>query len=119
MKFSYYESATGKVLATGSAPDTEEVLPRGPGEGVIFKYANPQLHYVDVTSGERRDKHEITATLSGLTLSGLPIPATVTIEGVPYLVEDGTAELSFNLPGTYQVKCEALHHLPKTLEVTV
>lgn len=118
MKFSYYDSMTGNVLATGSAPDTEEVRPRGPSERVIFEYANPELHYVDVATGERRDKHEITATLSGLTLSGLPLPATVTIEGVPYEVSDGTAELSFNLPGTYQVKVEALHCRPKTFEVT-
>ena len=118
MKFTVYSASTGKILRTGECSPYDLLLQaRNTSECAIGKEANDATQYI--LNGEVTDKHEITATLSGLVISGLPIPVTVTIERVRYEVVDGTVELSFNFPGAYKVLCEALHYLPKTFEVTV
>lgn len=117
MKFLVYDNATGHILRTGCCPDDHLGMQASAGETAIEGEADDAMHYI--RDGLVTDKMAIAATLSGTTISGLPIPATVTVEGVRYDVTDGVAELSFNLPGTYQVKVEALHYLPKTFEITV
>lgn len=83
----------------------------GEGEQVIDK---PEM-------AATLDKSQIVAVTEYATISGLPIPATVTISGngansrTP--VDDG--DLSFSLPvvGTYSILCEAGVTLPKTFSV--
>jgi formylmethanofuran dehydrogenase subunit C len=108
--------ADGVILRYGEVPEFMFGLQAQDGEVVIEGTANDALQYV--LDGAVVAKHNITASLFGTTLSGLPVPCVVEIEGTKYEVADGSAELSFSLPGTYQVKVEARHHLPKTFEVT-
>lgn len=41
-----------------------------------------------------------------LTISNLPIPVEVTIDGVPYIVEDGSLEFSADVVGTYRIEID-------------
>lgn len=70
-----------------------------------------------VSGGSVLDRPENTATLSGLTLLNVPIPSTIQIGNQFYECTDGTAELAFNLPGTYKVKVISWPHLPKEFTV--
>ncbi len=116
MRYVVYDAA-GAIKRTGEVPESMLALQAHNGEFVVEGVADDTLHYI--LNGAVTDKMEITAMLSGTTISGLPTPATITIERARYDVIDGVAELSFNLPGTYSVLCEAMHHLPKTIQVTV
>ncbi len=121
MKYLVYD-ADGNILRKGVCQDSDFLLQARGGQAVIadvYDDTDDAKHFIDIATSKRVDKQQITATLSGATISGLPIPATITIQGVKYDVADGTANLSFNLPGTYSVLCEALHYFPKTFEVTV
>ena len=54
----------------------------------------------------------------GTTVDNLPIPTTVTTNGNSYTITDGSAELSFSLPGTYKVYLSSFPYQDKVVEVT-
>lgn len=58
-------------------------------------------HYV--LDGEVALRPANPAALAGMVLSGLPIPSTVTINGITYGVDDGTLEMSFPRAGSYSI----------------
>jgi len=57
-------------------------------------------------------------SISGTTISNLPIPTTVRTNGSSYTIDDGSAELSFSLPGTYKVYLSSFPYQDKIVEVT-
>lgn len=61
-----------------------------------------------IRDGAARPKQEMSPTVSGLTVTGLPIPCTAIVEGLSYTVTDGEFEFSSNLPGPYAVLFRAL-----------
>jgi hypothetical protein len=92
---------------------------------------NAEAVYVDLSTEppSARDKPPITPTVTGLTVTGLPIPCTVTVAdaglpdlhgvGTEYEVTDGAVDFSATLPGTYRLTFRALHHLPASVVLTV
>lgn len=60
-------------------------------------------HNKYVSNGQVLDRPENPTTLSGLTLSNVPVPSTIKISGQFYEVTESIVELEFNLPGTYKV----------------
>lgn len=56
--------------------------------------------------------------LEGTTLSQLPVPAELHIDGVAYALEAPTVTLEFPLPGTYTLRVVAFPYLDWTGEVT-
>jgi len=53
------------------------------------------------------ERPEMLLVVEGLTISGVPAGASVTIENGPVCIADGTEiELSFNAPGTFNVSIE-------------
>lgn len=70
-----------------------------------------------VSDGVVLDRPDNTAALSGLTLLNVPVPSTIRIGNQFYECDDGTAELAFNLPGTYTVKVISWPHLDKEFTV--
>src|SRR3546814_17132990 len=42
------------------------------------------------------------AQLQGLQMTGIPVPAVLTINGQPYEVADSIVDLEFDQPGTYR-----------------
>lgn len=58
-------------------------------------------------------------TLDGMTLKNLPIPSTITIDGVAYECTDEEAELEFVYPSTYTVVVTSKFYKSLTFKVTV
>ena len=117
MNFAVY-NADGVILRYGSCPPDHARLQPDRDQFVFEGEASDALHYIDIATGERRDKFQFSAALSGLALSGLPIPCTLRFEDQVVAVADGVANLSFTLPGTHTVRVEALHYIPRDYEVT-
>jgi len=68
---------------------------------------------VYVVNGEVLPQPENPTTLTGTTLTGVPVPATVYINDTSYETTEAVVELGFDLPGTYTVKVVAWPHLDK------
>lgn len=72
---------------------------------------NPNSLYLDTSTGRigprpspTFDRVRIPADgLTAATMTDLPRPCAVTINGQTYTVEDGQLELTFSTPGTYRV----------------
>jgi len=118
---------TGVILRTGVCPEDSFLLQATePNSYVIEGTANDVLQWVD--NGVVRDKEEVSAIISTLTLEangidsinilGLPIPCTIKIDDNVYEVEDGEFEFTTDLPGIYKIKAESFLYLPKKWEVT-
>ncbi len=60
---------------------------------------------------------ENPASLSGFTLTSVPVPAKVHINQDVYETNESTVELSFGQPGTYKVKVESWPYLDKEFSV--
>lgn len=123
--YAVYDPATGKIRRAGSCVESDlPVIDAKAAESghAAIERADPTHHdgnaYVDLT-GEPTvtARPDMPATIDGLTISGIPAGAVLTIEGVDYTVDDGEAELSFTLPGTYQVKLSLWPYLDKVFEV--
>ena len=71
-----------------------------------------------VVNGEVVPRPTFSESISGTTISNLPIPTTITTNGNSYTITDGSAELSFSLPGTYKVYLSSFPYQDKVVEVT-
>lgn len=72
---------------------------------------------VYVLNGEVVPRPENPTTISGLTLSNVPVPAQVVIDTTVYETNVSTVELAFDYPGTHTVKVIAWPHLDKEFQV--
>jgi hypothetical protein len=70
-----------------------------------------------VVDGQAVERGTFPVTIDGHTLRHLPVPCTVEIEGVVYIVEDGVAELEFVHPGPYAVKLSAVAFMDRVVEI--
>ena len=114
-----YNKTDGRILRTVEC--TPNLLP--------YQYDEELENYLEIYSTVDDSKfyvHEsniierptFSESITGTTVSNLPIPTTVVANGVSYLVDDGEAELSFSLPGTYQIKLSSFPYQDKLIEVT-
>jgi hypothetical protein len=111
---SFYDS-TGKI--TGMASAQPAVM------GMLKEHSvdipNAQLFVegewfgkdVYIVGGVVTDRPQCTATLSGNTLSGLPVPCEIKVNGSAYACGESSATLEFNQPGTYAIKVIAWPYL--------
>ncbi|WP_210398768.1 hypothetical protein, partial [Oligella sp. HMSC09E12] len=67
--------------------------------------ADPATQYIK--NGQITDRPIQQTKLNGLTLSNLPVPCTILINGTPYECDSDTAELEFDQPTTYTIRVEA------------
>ena len=72
---------------------------------LIVGKANPDTHYIK--NGQITDRPTQQTKLNGLTLTDLPVPCTIHINGTPYECNSDTAELEFDQPTTYTIRVEA------------
>lgn len=119
-RYAVFDDATGMVLKTGKFSNPDD-LPGMAGEGQTAE-ADPPEGVVDelwirASDGSYSERVFMPATLDGMTITGIPEGAVLTIEGIDYTINDGEAELSFTLPGTYQVKLSLWPWLDTTFEV--
>lgn len=85
---------------------------------------DPDLHYIsggnllDRADLPEFDKTNITADdLDTATLSGLPTPCDVAIDGVTETITDGVLEIISPMPATYLVEIDIVTHKPKWWEI--
>lgn len=107
----YFKIATGEIIACllGNDYEVEANLPEG-GDYIEGTYP-PSKYYI--ANGNAVERQQMEIIISGNLISGLPIPCTARIEGVPYEVADGELELNANLPGPYRVRLSAVGYLDK------
>ena len=67
--------------------------------------ADPNQHYIK--NGEIADRPKQQTKLTNTTLSNLPAPCTIYINGTPYECDSDTAELEFDQPTTYTIRVES------------
>lgn len=120
-----YNPLTGAIKRLVNCPESMFTIQIQPGEAGMEGVANDATQYIN--NGVITDKPQLLANLSkssivlseSVTISNLPIPATVHIERMKYDVPDGELTVNFNLPGTYRIECSALNYLPQSFEVIV
>lgn len=97
-------------------PDMVEIqLAEGEAYLESLETVDDALFYVSNQSIIERPS--FSETVKGTVISNLPTPTTVRVQRTTYEVLDGTAELYFSLPGTYQVDLESFPYRDKTIEV--
>lgn len=110
--------STGLITMIGSVPAfmiSAQIPPAG--GSLVLGVANLATDYV--LSGVITPRPANPSTISGMTISNVPNPSTVTIAGEsPTAVTDGEIELSFTQPGTYNVQVSSWPALAATFSVT-
>ena len=114
--------ANGKILRTGSAPPQYVAMQARAGETAVVCDAgvSDARHYVcECEFVEQQpliatwDTQVINGTEEEATLSGLPIPCTVYVDGTPVEVLDGSFEFSAEVPGDYRIRVDETMFLTK------
>lgn len=110
--------ATGRILLTGNIPETMlAIQPEISGVTYVMGKASMTSDYV--LNGVITPRPANPTTLSGMQLSNVPNPSTVTIAGgSPTTVTDGEVDLSFTQPGTYDVQVSSWPMLDAVFSVT-
>jgi len=109
-----YETETGRVRSKITCPETmvQENIDSRVGFSGIGSDDNPKKVWVDLSDTSIQSKVDNPATLSGKTLSNLPLPCTVTMRGptkAEAYVQAGDLTLDADVPGRYTVTVVADH----------
>ena len=109
--FTIYNLTTG-ALGTAYdvlAIDAEANTPAGFDR--IDGRHDPQTHYV--VDGAVVEKSTAAPTVSGLSVTGLPVPCHVVIlpDGDEVIVDDGSLEVDADMPGPYRLFVRSVTHL--------
>jgi hypothetical protein len=112
-----YETETGQIFMAYSFPSGEDGIIRREGFSYVSGFYTNTDHYIH--NGEPTERPTQSTTLDGRSLTGLPVPALLHIDGETYTVDNGEAELEFPLPGTYRLRVEAWPFKDWEGEVTV
>lgn len=106
-----YKTATGSIERFVEGTITTFSLDCGEGEAWIEGEGSDTTHYVNL------DADPVITPKGDYTLESLPLPCTVTIEGVEYAVTEQPT-FSFNYPGTYIISVDAgVRYLQKEFEI--
>lgn len=116
MKIISFYDAAGKIISTLTGTD----------ESIELNITESEYDYVEgdwygkpvyVLNGVVTDKPANPATLNGMTLQNVPVPAKVKIGQEYYDTDEATVELSFPFAGTYNVTVIAFPYLDKEFQV--
>lgn len=108
--FTIYEPNTGRLRWTVRCPDFIVEVNIPPGMSCVDGEWSPYSYFV--FNGEPRERPAIEVVIDGHTISNLPIPCTVKIDGQRYEVDDGVMELDSNHPGPHTLSVEAFPYKP-------
>jgi hypothetical protein len=121
--FVCYDPASGEILESGrmSEPGIDLTAERT-GRPYLKQEGHWATHYV--RDGIVRKKRRCLATADGTTLRNLPVPCKLEIRDgygtvATHDVDEDTAELDFEHPGTYRVVVKSVPYLAGDLTVTV
>lgn len=110
--------AAGVIVKTGLAPLNLVDAQAGAGEQAFVGSANDVTDYIDLAAQAVVKKPAIQPTVTGTTLTGLPVPCEVAVEGQTLITADGSIDLIFDIPGSYAVVLRAALYLDTALTVT-
>lgn len=110
--------AKGDIVHTGSVPAfMVDSQPLEAGQSIVVGKGQHGVHYA--LNGAVVPRPANPSTLSGMKISNVPNPSTVTIDGEnPTTVTDGEVDLSFTQPGTYKIVVSSWPALDAVFEVT-
>ena len=98
-----YDGNTGRIIGNHNlAPELYEL---NKDKQMMEGIADRDLHYIK--NGQITDRPIQQTKLNGLTLTGLPAPCTIFINGTPYECDSDTIELEFDQPTTYTITVES------------
>jgi hypothetical protein len=108
----------GRILRNISCPPSMIEAQLSEGEDYIEsqKIVDDTLFYVQNLFILQRPL--FSEFVEGTTITNLPVPTTLLVEGTSYETTDGIAELSFSIPGTYSVTLQSFPYQDKTIGVT-
>lgn len=93
----------GRIIGNHSIPD--EFLDLNHHMNLLEGSADPATHYIK--NGQITDRPIQQTKLNGLTLTDLPVPCTIAINGQSYECDSDTVELEFDQPTIYTIRVEA------------
>ena len=118
----------GKPLRTGGCPGyaLDKILEVDAGEQVLEGIHSSE-YYLSPATGALEPRQPIPGGFDTLaitlgetaTLSGLPVPCTVIVDGVKVPVDDGVLAVTPSTIGTYRVIVDEAEYLWTMWEVTV
>lgn len=121
MIYTIYCTETGRIRGRAVKDDEDMNLAYGDlfDEEAILEntHADPYMQYIDVNTLEVIDRPIMDINIEGNIITGIPEGAEVYIEGDTYVINGGTLELSFDVPGTHKITFMAFPYLDK--EVTI
>lgn len=80
-----YSKQSGQIEKTGVCPDKKTIIMQlEENQEFLIGSGSDSDYYVDLNDLSVRDKQSNPTTLSGNTLSNLPLPCTVSIRGLSY-----------------------------------
>lgn len=111
-----YEAETGRIkyFADGDPPAMQATK-----DSLTDPWVDGEFHWDThyVSDGVATLRPDCPATVSGLILLNVPVPAEIHIGRNVYQADDSTVELEFNLPGTYKVKVVSFPYLDKEFTI--
>ena len=124
-EFSLYDSATGSIFTALSVFDEAEARMNATNGQVLFNgEADGEHHWIDPSTGDRRDREEMTPTVTAntgeATITGLPDPCEVSAMGVVETSTGGSITVEVDVPGSYIINLDASpQYLEHTLEIDI
>lgn len=120
----------GKLTQFGSARDYEDIaLQSALGSIVVIEEIpdSPELYWVDPATSSLLLREECPAVVDkttiaadgtdSATITGLPDPVMVMIDGERHEVTGGVLELTADVPSTYRLAVDHWPYLPWVLEI--
>ena len=123
INFEVVEMATSRIISAGfGQPEGVTAITEDPGHAVI-EAPYPVRHDTHWFDGEFKELMPVEAVWDKMvldadgvdtaTLSGLPVPCQVMVDGVVYDVDDGSLELTVTSPGDFYVWLDHPAHINK------
>lgn len=109
-------NSSGKILRSVVCPPRMAQIQKKSGESLVEGASD--IFNDMVVGGKVVPRPENPITISGTTLSNVPLPSTISIGKTSYDATDSTVELSFSVPGKYYVRVESFPFKDKVFEVT-
>ena len=114
-----YKTSNGEIVKRYDTTKEERIIANlRTGEDYVLGFvegADDLNSYV--LNGVVTSRPEMTPTVNGLVITGLPVPCSLTTYGNTYEVTDGEVTLTYDLAGEYLVEVQAFPYLD--WEVTV
>jgi len=117
MKYLVYNKLSGQIVKSVNCPESMIDLQVDESSSYIEHDSVDDSEYY-IVNQQVTSRPTFSESISGTVISNLPIPTTVRTNGSSYTIDDGSAELSFSLPGTYKVYLSSFPYQDKIVEVT-